>query len=137
MMSLSMSAQQKWTLQECIDYAMQNSITLKQAKLSKQTATETRKQSQAALFPSLSASSNQSFGYRPGQSSGMTTVSNGTVDNKVTKTYYNGKNWKPNPQIMQMIQQKAKERNLPIDVMLEQDAQWVINKQIEEGSLFQ
>ena len=47
------------------------------------------------------------------------------------------KNWKPNPQIMQMIQQKAKERNLPIDVMLEQDAQWVINKQIEEGSLFQ
>jgi outer membrane protein len=64
MMSLSMSAQEKWTLRECIDYAMQNSITLKQAHLTKQTATETRKQSQAALFPSLSASSNQSFGYR-------------------------------------------------------------------------
>ena len=47
------------------------------------------------------------------------------------------KNWRPNPKIMQMIQQKAKERNLPIEVMLEQDAQWVINKQIEEGSLFQ
>ena len=90
MMSLSVSAQEKWTLRECIDYAMQNSITLKQAKLTKQTATETRKQSQAALFPSLSASSNQSFGYRPWQSSGMTTVSNGTVNNKVTKTYYNG-----------------------------------------------
>ena len=90
MMSLSMSAQQKWTLRECINYALQNNITLKQAQLSKQTATETRKQSQAALFPSLSASSNQSFGYRPWQSSGMTTVSNGTVDNKVTKTYYNG-----------------------------------------------
>ena len=90
MMSLSMSAQQKWTLRECIDYALQNNITLKQAQLTKQTATETRKQSQAALFPSLSASSNQSFGYRPWQSSGMTTVSNGTVDNKVTKTYYNG-----------------------------------------------
>lgn len=90
MMSLSVSAQEKWTLRECIDYAMQNSITLKQAKLTKQTATETRKQSQAALFPSLSASNNQSFGYRPWQSSGMTTVSNGTVNNKVTKTYYNG-----------------------------------------------
>ena len=90
MMSLSMSAQEKWTLRECIDYAMQNSITLKQAHLAKQTATETRKQSQAALFPSLSASSNQSFGYRPWQSSGMATVSNGTVNSSVTKTYYNG-----------------------------------------------
>ena len=90
MISLSMSAQEKWTLRECIDYAMQNSITLKQAHLTKQTATETRKQSQAALFPSLSASSNQSFGYRPWQSSGMATVSNGTVNSSVTKTYYNG-----------------------------------------------
>lgn len=90
MTSLSMSAQEKWTLRECIDYAMQNSITLKQAHLTKQTATETRKQSQAALFPSLSASSNQSFGYRPWQSSGMATVSNGTVNSSVTKTYYNG-----------------------------------------------
>ena len=82
MMSLSVSAQQKWTLQECIDYAMQNSITLKQA--------ETRKQSQAALFPSLTGTSNQNVGYRPWQSSGMSTVTNGTVNNKVTKTYYNG-----------------------------------------------
>ena len=90
MISLSMSAQEKWTLRECIDYAMQNSITLKQAHLTKQTATETRKQSQAALFPSLSASSNQSFGYRPWQSSGMATVTNGTVNSSVTKTYYNG-----------------------------------------------
>ena len=47
------------------------------------------------------------------------------------------KSWRPNPKIMQMIQQKAKERDVPIDVVLEQDAQWVINKQIEEGSLFQ
>ena len=47
------------------------------------------------------------------------------------------KGWRPNPKIMKMIQQKAKERNLTIDVVLEQDAQWVINKQIEEGSLFQ
>lgn len=45
-----MFGQKKWTLQECIDYAMQNNITLQQARLQKQTATETRKQSQAALF---------------------------------------------------------------------------------------
>ena len=47
------------------------------------------------------------------------------------------KSWRPDPQIMLMIGQKAKERDLPIDVVLEQDAQWIIDKQIEEGSLFQ
>jgi outer membrane protein len=87
---MSVGAQQKWTLKDCIDYAMQNNITLKQAKLSKQSATEDKKQSQAALLPSLSASTNQSVGYRPWQFSGMTTVSNGTLNNKVTKTYYSG-----------------------------------------------
>lgn len=90
MASLTATAGKQWTLKECIDHAMQNNITLKQAKLTKQTATETRKQSQAALLPSLSASTNQSFGYRPWQSTGMTTVSNGTVNNSVKKTYYNG-----------------------------------------------
>lgn len=64
--ALSASAQKKWTLTECIDYALQNNITLQQAKLQKQSATEERKQAKAALLPSLSASTNQSFGYRPG-----------------------------------------------------------------------
>lgn len=87
---LPLQAQQKWTLKDCVDYAMQNNITLKQAKLSKQTAVETRKMSQAALLPSLSASTNQSVGYRPWMNTGITTVSNGTINNKVNKTYYNG-----------------------------------------------
>ncbi len=82
--------QRKWTLQECINYAMQNNITLQQARLQKQTATETRKQSQAALLPSLSASTSQSVGYRPWLESGTATVTNGTVNTKVNKTYYNG-----------------------------------------------
>jgi len=85
-----MFGQKKWTLQECIDYAMQNNITLQQARLQKQTATETRKQSQAALLPSLSATTNQSVGYRPWLETGTTTVTNGTVNNKISKTYYNG-----------------------------------------------
>lgn len=85
-----MFGQKKWTLQECIDYAMLNNITLQQARLQKQTATETRKQSQAALLPSLSATTNQSVGYRPWLETGTTTVTNGTVNNKISKTYYNG-----------------------------------------------
>ncbi|MBR1548890.1 MAG: TolC family protein [Prevotella sp.] len=89
-MSLTASAQKKWTLDDCISYAMQNNITLRQARLSKESATEDRLASQAALLPSLSASTNQSLGYRPWQNTGSTTVSNGTVNNKVSKTYYNG-----------------------------------------------
>lgn len=88
--ALSASAQKKWTLTECIDYALQNNITLQQAKLQKQSATEERKQAKAALLPSLSASTNQSFGYRPWLENGVTTVTNGTVNSKVNKTYYNG-----------------------------------------------
>lgn len=88
--ALSASAQKKWTLTECIDYALQNNITLQQAKLQKQSATEERKQAKAALLPSLSASTNQSFGYRPWLENGVATVTNGTVNSKVNKTYYNG-----------------------------------------------
>lgn len=89
--SLTAVAQQKWTLRDCIDYAMQNNITLKQSLLKEQTATETRKQSQAALLPSLNAQTNQNFGYKPWMETGTTTISNGTLDNKVTKSYYSSK----------------------------------------------
>ncbi|MBQ9231303.1 MAG: TolC family protein [Prevotella sp.] len=82
--------QKKWTLEDCIQYAIENNITLQQARLQKQSATETRKQSSAALLPTLSASTNQSVGYRPWTQSGTMTVSNGTVSTDVTKTYYNG-----------------------------------------------
>ena len=87
----SLSAQTKqWTLQECIDYALQNNITLQQSRLKQQSAQEDVKQSKAALLPSLSASTNQSVGYRPWQDAGVTTVTNGTVNAKVDKFYYNG-----------------------------------------------
>ena len=52
---MGVHAQKQWTLKDCIDYAMQNNITLKQAVLKKQSATEDRKQSKAALLPSLTA----------------------------------------------------------------------------------
>lgn len=83
-------SQKQWTLNDCIDYAMQNNITLKKSRLQRLSSSEDVKQSKAALFPSLSASTNQSFGYRPWQDSGTTTVTNGTVNTKVNKTYYNG-----------------------------------------------
>ena len=83
-------SQKQWSLQDCINYAMQNNITLQQARLAIQSAEEDVKGSRAALLPSLSASSNQSVGYRPWQNSGVTTVTNGQVNTKVNKSYYNG-----------------------------------------------
>ena len=84
------AAQKQWTLQECIDYAMQHNITLQRAKLQMQSAKEDVSQSKSALLPSLNASTSHNLGYRPWQSSGITTVTNGTVNTKVDKTSYNG-----------------------------------------------
>ena len=90
MLMVSASAQKLWTLQECIDYAMENNITLQKSKLQKSTATETLKGSKAALLPTVTASTNQNLGYQPWKDTGMAYVSNGTVNTKVDKTSYNG-----------------------------------------------
>ena len=86
----SMSAQKLWTLQDCIDYALENNITLKKSQLKKESATEDLKGAKAALLPTLSASTNQSLAYRPWQASGVATVTNGQVNSKVDKLSYNG-----------------------------------------------
>ena len=56
--SASMSAQKLWTLQDCLDYALENNITLKKSHLQKESATEDLKGAKAALLPTLSASTN-------------------------------------------------------------------------------
>ena len=83
-------AQKQWTLQQCIDYAMQNNITLQKAKLKNESAQEDVKESKAALLPSLSASTNHSVGYSPWLDNGVMTVTNNQVNSSVEKTYYNG-----------------------------------------------
>ena len=90
LMSSAAFSQRQWTLQECIDYAMENNITLQKSKLQKESASEELKGAKAALLPTLSASTNQSLGYQPWKDTGMSYVSNGTVNTKVDKTSYNG-----------------------------------------------
>ena len=75
---LSIHAQKKWTLDECINYAMENNITLKKTKLQQQSAEENVRQSKAALLPTLSASTNHGVGYSPFD------------DSAADKAYYNG-----------------------------------------------
>ena len=90
MMPLLVSAQKQWTLEDCIDYAMANNITLQKSRLQRESATEDLRGAKAALLPTLSASTNQSLGYQPWKDTGMSYVSNGTVNTKVDKTSYNG-----------------------------------------------
>ena len=75
---LSIHAQKKWTLDECINYAMENNLTLKLSKLKHQSAQEDVMQSKAALLPTLSANTNQGVGYSPFDNTGA------------DKSYYNG-----------------------------------------------
>lgn len=87
---MASEAQRQWTLDDCISYAMENNITLQKARLQQQSAMEDLKGSKGALLPTLSGSTNQSIGYRPWQDSGVTTVTNGQVNAKISKSYYNG-----------------------------------------------
>ncbi len=80
----------KWTLRECIDYALQNNITLQKSSLTRLSAEQDIMQSQAALLPSLSANTNQNVSYRPWPETGRATVQNGYVEQSVDKVYYNG-----------------------------------------------
>ena len=84
-------AQKKqWSLKNCIEYALENNIQLQKTLLNRQSAQEDVLQAQAALLPSLSASTSQNMAYRPWVAQGMSTVANGYVQSSVDKVYYNG-----------------------------------------------
>lgn len=79
-----------WTLRECIDYALQNNISLQKSRLNKLSAQEDVLQSRAALLPSLSASTSQNATFRPWPETGSAIVADGYVQQSVDKVYYNG-----------------------------------------------
>ncbi|MBR6141454.1 MAG: TolC family protein [Bacteroidaceae bacterium] len=58
-------AQQAWTLQECLDYALKHNIQVQKNRISEERGEVTLWQDKGALFPSLSFSTSHSVGYRP------------------------------------------------------------------------
>ena len=60
--------QELWTLQQCLDYAKANSISVLQAIRNKESAEQNATAAKGAFAPNISASSNQNFNYK-----GMTT----------------------------------------------------------------
>lgn len=72
-------ASKTWTLQECLDYAYQNNIQERQSRNNQLSGIEDTKQAKAALFPSLVASTTQSYTNYPS--------SEVTDNNSYTGTY--------------------------------------------------
>ena len=72
-------ASKTWTLQECLDYAYQDNIQVRQSRNNQLSGIEDTKQAKAALFPSLVASTTQSYTNYPS--------SEVTDNNSYTGTY--------------------------------------------------
>lgn len=68
-----------WTLGECLDYALENNIQLRQSRNDYLSGVEDTKEAKAALFPSLAASATQGYTNYPS--------SNATDRNSYTGTY--------------------------------------------------
>lgn len=79
----------QWDLQTCIDYALQQNITIRKNRLSAESAQVDVKTAKAALFPSLSASISQRIVNRPKSESG-TIIDGDNISTTQSKTTYNG-----------------------------------------------
>ena len=77
-------AQQAWTLQDCLDYALEHNIQVQKNRISEERGEVSLWQDKGALFPSLSFSTNQGVGYRP-----FTEVINIVQGDQVTSTRSN------------------------------------------------
>ena len=80
----------KWSLRQCIDYAMDNNIQLQKSKISENVAETELKQAKADLLPNLSGSMTQSLSYRPFQKSNSNFVNGSITSNSSNKTIQNG-----------------------------------------------
>lgn len=79
----------EWTLQECINYALEKNIQLQQNKISLQESEIDIKDARASLFPSLSFSTGHNLVNRPYQQQ-SNTVSGTEIISSNDKSTYNG-----------------------------------------------
>lgn len=79
----------EWNLKTCIDYALEQNITLRKNRINAESSLIDVKTAKAALFPSLSFSTGQNMVNRPYQESGNT-VSGTEILKNNSKTSYNG-----------------------------------------------
>jgi outer membrane protein len=92
---VNVSAQKIWTLKECVDYALQNNISVKQSEIATQISEINQTQSFYNLFPSLNG--NGSYSTNSGRSVDPTsylfttsTIQSGNVSLSSNVTLFNG-----------------------------------------------
>ena len=85
LLSATAWGQEAWSLQDCIDHALQNNIQIQKNRIGEVQLWQQKGQ----LFPSLSFSTSQSVGYRPFEET-TAIVQNGQVTNTSKKTTYQG-----------------------------------------------
>lgn len=83
-------ASKTWTLQECLDYAYQNNIQVRQSRNNQLSGIEDTKQAKAALFPSLVASTTQSYTNYPSSEVTDNNSYTGTYDITAGMTIFEG-----------------------------------------------
>lgn len=81
----SASAQKKWTLEECIAYALENNIQVKQSRLDMEVNEVRELESKLSLLPGLNAGLSHSFGW--GRSVDMATYQ--YVNTQTQSSYFN------------------------------------------------
>lgn len=87
----SISAQEvkRWTLNDCIEYALEKNIQLQQSQIAGRESEVDVKSARAALFPNLSFNTGQNVTNRPYQEK-SSTVSGTEIISSNNKTTYNG-----------------------------------------------
>ncbi len=138
MASASLPAQngKKWTLNDCINYALDKNIQLQQNKISLLESEEDVKDAKAALFPSLSFSTGHNIVNRPYRSNSATV--NGTeIISSDSKTTYNGSYslsaqwtlWNGNRRLNSLKQQK---KNREIAQLTVEETENMLKEQITQ-----
>lgn len=113
-MPFSAQEAKQWSLKDCIQYALDKNIQLRQEKISLQESEEEVRSAKAALFPSLSFNMGQNIVNRPFQE--QSAMVNGTeIIESNNKTTYNGSYnlsaqwtvWNGNKRLNNIKQQKT------------------------------
>lgn len=77
---VGVSQAKKWTLEECVDYAVQHNISIKQTELDRETATVTKKDAIGRFLPSVNGQA--SYSWNVGLNQNITT---GLLENQTTQ----------------------------------------------------
>lgn len=89
LMAGAKGAAQQWTLEQCINHALEHNIQIRQARVQQQQGDVSLWQARGQLFPNLNFSTSHSLGYRPFEQSTQM-VHDGQVTTSDNKTTYSG-----------------------------------------------